>query len=112
MKIACPKGLQPALGQAIITGENREKPIDNICPPKRLWLKNKKKIFLSEREKVGGEKGVCGGVWECGKPVRFSIISMPRSEGEKGVCGGVWECGKPVRFSIISMPRSEGEKGR
>jgi hypothetical protein len=53
-------------------------------PPKRLWLKNKKKIFLSEREKVGGKKGVCGGVWECGKPVRFSIISMPRSEGEKG----------------------------
>jgi hypothetical protein len=45
---------------------------------------NKKKIFLSEREKVGGKKGVCGGVWECGKPVRFSIISMPRSEGEKG----------------------------
>ncbi len=84
MKIACPKGLQPALGQAIITGENREKPIDNICHPKRLWLKNKEKIFLSEREKVGGKKGVCGGVWECGKPVRFSIISMPRSEGEKG----------------------------
>ena len=45
---------------------------------------NKKKIFLSEREKVGGEKGVCGGVWECGKPERFSIISMPQSEGEKG----------------------------
>jgi hypothetical protein len=41
---------------------------------------NKKKIFLSEREKVGGEKGV----WECGKPERFSIISMPRSKGEKG----------------------------
>ena len=82
MKIACPKGLKPALGQAIITGENREKPIDNICPPKRLWLKNKEKIFLSEREKVGGKKGVCGGVWECGKPVRFSIISMPQSEGE------------------------------
>ena len=66
MKIACPKGLQPALGQAIITGENREKPIDNICPPKSRWLKNKKKNFLSEREKVGEEKGVCGGVWECG----------------------------------------------
>ena len=45
---------------------------------------NKKKIFLSEREKVGGEKGVCGGVWECGKPERFSIISMPQSKGEKG----------------------------
>ena len=27
------------------------------------------------------------------------------------MCGGVWECGKPERFSIISMPRSEGEKG-
>ena len=28
-----------------------------------------------------------------------------------GVCGGVWECGKPIGFSIISMPRSEGERG-
>ena len=28
-----------------------------------------------------------------------------------GVSGGVWECGKPVGFSIISMPQSEGEKG-
>ena len=84
MKIACPSAGCKPFGQAIITGENREKPIDNICPPKRLWLKNKKKIFLSEREKVGGKKGVCGGVWECGKPVRFSIISRPRSVGEKG----------------------------
>ena len=25
--------------------------------------------------------------------------------------GGVWECGKPVGFSIISMPQSEGGKG-
>ena len=29
-----------------------------------------------------------------------------------GVSGGVWECGKPERFSIISMPQSEGEKGK
>ena len=29
-----------------------------------------------------------------------------------GVSGGVWECGKPERFSIISMPLSEGERGR
>ena len=28
-----------------------------------------------------------------------------------GVSAGVWECGKPERFSIISMPQSEGEKG-
>ena len=28
-----------------------------------------------------------------------------------GVSGGVWEWGKPERFSIISMPQSEGEKG-
>ena len=28
-----------------------------------------------------------------------------------GVSGGVWESGKPERFSIISMPQSEGEKG-
>ena len=28
-----------------------------------------------------------------------------------GVSGGVWECGKPAGFSIISMPQSEGEKG-
>ena len=26
-----------------------------------------------------------------------------------GVSDGVWECGKPKRFSIISMPQSEGE---
>lgn len=84
MKIACPKGLQPALGQAIITGENREKPIDNICLPKSRWLKTKKKNFLSEREKVGEEKGVCGGVWECGKPVRFSIFPYPGARGKRG----------------------------
>ena len=29
-----------------------------------------------------------------------------------GVSGGVWECGKPERFSIISMPQSEGEKAQ
>ncbi len=28
-----------------------------------------------------------------------------------GLSDGVWECGKPERFSIISMPQSEGEKG-
>ena len=31
-----------------------------------------------------------------------------KSEGKRGVSGGVWECGKPVGFSIISMPQSEG----
>jgi hypothetical protein len=56
-------------------------------------------IFLSEREKVGGEKGgerrgvgsvvnlVRGFPSHCGKPIGFSIVaalSMPRSEGEKG----------------------------
>lgn len=34
-----------------------------------------------------------------------------KSEGKMGVSDGVWECGKPKRFSIISMPQSEGEKG-
>lgn len=28
-----------------------------------------------------------------------------------GVSGGVWECGKPERFSIISMPPERGGKG-
>ena len=28
-----------------------------------------------------------------------------------GVSDGVWECGKPKRFSIISMPQSEGKRG-
>ena len=41
-------------------------------------------FFLLKMEKVGGELGVCGRVWECGKPNGFSIISMPWSEGEKG----------------------------
>ena len=45
---------------------------------------SRKKVFSLNREKVGVEMGVCGGVWECGKPNGFSIISMPRSEGEKG----------------------------
>jgi hypothetical protein len=40
------------------------------------------KYSLLDREKVGGVMGVSGGVWECGKPERFSIISMPQSEGE------------------------------
>ena len=34
-----------------------------------------------------------------------------KSEGKMGLSDGVWECGKPKRFSIISMPQSEGEKG-
>ena len=54
------------------------------APLRAFGPKTKKRNFLSVREKVGGEKRVCGGVWECGKPERFSIISMPRSEGEKG----------------------------
>ena len=54
------------------------------APLRAFGPKTKKRNFLSEREKVGGEKRVCGGVWECGKPERFSIISMPQSEGEKG----------------------------
>ena len=28
-----------------------------------------------------------------------------------GVSDGVWECGKPKRFSIISMPPERGGKG-
>ena len=28
-----------------------------------------------------------------------------------GVSGGVWDCGKPESFSIISTPQSEGEGG-
>ena len=54
------------------------------APLRAVGSKQKEKFSLTEREKVGEEKGVCGGVWECGKPERFSIISMPRSEGEKG----------------------------
>ena len=64
---------------------------------------NKKKIFLSEREKVGGEKGVCGGVWECGKPERFSIISMPRSRG-KGRGGFLFKHPKGALFGSPFPP--------
>ena len=84
MKIACPKGLQPALGQAIITGENREKPIDNICPPKRLWRKNKKKIFLSEREKVGGKRGCAEGCGNVVNPAGFPSFPCPGARGKRG----------------------------
>jgi hypothetical protein len=68
VKIACPKGLQPALGQAIITGENREKPIDNICPPKSLWLKTKRKFFSQKGRKSGGKRGCAEG---CGNVVNL-----------------------------------------
>lgn len=34
-----------------------------------------------------------------------------KSEREKGVNGGVLECGKLREFSIISMSRNEGKKG-
>ena len=49
-----------------------------------LASKNKKNIFSRTGIKSVGVMGVSGGVWECGKPERFSIISMPQSEGEKG----------------------------
>ncbi len=35
-------------------------------------------------EKVGGGKGGERRLWECGKPVGFSIISMAGAKGEKG----------------------------
>ena len=54
-----------------------------------LEIFNKIKIGIASDEKIrewskGGELGVCGRVWECGKPNGFSIISIPWSEGEKG----------------------------
>ena len=51
-------------------------------------------------EKAGEEKGVCGGVWECGKPERFSIISMPRSRG-KGRGGFLLALPFPLSFSAV-----------
>ena len=47
--------------------------------------KQKREIFLSEREKVGGEKGVSGGVWECGKPDKvFHHFHAPERGGKGG----------------------------
>ena len=46
--------------------------------------------------------GVSGGVWECGKPERFSIISMPRSRG-KGRGGFLF---KPPKGSLFGFPFS------
>ena len=69
MKIACPKGLQPALGQAIITGENREKPIDNIRPPLRdFGSRTKRKFFSQKGRKSGGKRGCAEG---CGNVVNL-----------------------------------------
>jgi len=51
--------------------------------PLDIVSKNNKKYSFF-REKVGGEKGVCGGVWECGKPVRFSIFPYPGARGKRG----------------------------
>ena len=42
------------------------------------------KNILSEREKVGGEKGGEWRLWECGKPVRVFHHFHGRNEGEKG----------------------------
>ena len=59
--------------------------IDNIYPPMAFRPgKNNKNILSLTGRKSEGVMGVSGGVWECGKPERFSIISMPQSEGEKG----------------------------
>ena len=68
MKIACPKGLQPALGQAIITGENREKPIDNICPLRDFGSRTKRKFFSQKERKSGGKRGCAEG---CGNVVNL-----------------------------------------
>jgi hypothetical protein len=80
-KIACPEGLKSQAGQAIITAKNREKSIDNKRPPKPI---KRYSFSLSEREKVGGEKGGVRRLWECGKPVGFSIISTAGARGERG----------------------------
>ena len=48
--------------------------------------------------------GVSGGVWECGKPERFSIISMPQSEGEKGE---VTFSLRPVSYTHLTLPTTE-----
>ena len=62
-----------------------KKLIDNICPPMAFRpRKNNKNILSRIGRKSEGKMGVSDGVWECGKPKRFSIISMPQSEGEKG----------------------------
>ncbi len=45
---------------------------------------NKYLKILSDREKVGGEKGGGRRLWECGKPNGFSIISMAGARGERG----------------------------
>jgi hypothetical protein len=59
--------------------------IDNICPPVgQQALKKILNFSLSDREKVGGEKGGGRRLWECGKPVGFSIISMAGARGERG----------------------------
>jgi len=84
VKIACPKGLQPALGQAIITGENREKPIDNICPLRAVGLKQKRKIFSQKGRKSERKRGCAEG---CGNVVNlkgFPSFPCPRARGKRG----------------------------
>ena len=51
-------------------------------------------------EKAGEEKGVSVGVWECGKPERFSIISMPLRRG-KGRGGFLF---KPPKGALFGSP--------
>jgi len=47
-------------------------------------IKKQSFSLSQEREKVGGEKGGVRRLWECGKPIGFSIISTAGARGERG----------------------------
>ena len=71
--------------------------IDNLSP---LYGTSPYKTILCVMEKAGEGLGVSVGVWECGKPARFSSISMPRSRGE-GRGGFLF---KPPKGALFGSP--------
>ena len=74
-----------APGQAIMTNKNREKLIDNICPPKAFWASKKSlKILSRTGRKSEGKRGVSGGCGNVVNPIGFSIISIAGARGERG----------------------------
>ena len=68
-----------------MTIKNREKSIDNICPPLGLSAQKKSLEILSRTgRKSEGKKGVGGGCGNVVNPIGFSIISIAGARGERG----------------------------
>ena len=77
------KSLSGGLENAPQTGYNKGKIGKNVLIHYARYY-NIGGFSLSDREKAGEEKRGERRLWECGKPVRFSIISMAGARGKRG----------------------------